>query len=173
MSLCDLGVKDRPKKVKTAENKSIVSEYICNSPEDTFRLGESLGETLKGGEMVLLYGGLGAGKTLFTKGILNALAFEVDEVTSPSFTLVNLYETTQFDVFHIDLWRLNVSAKTSDAVGLDEILEKENSVTVIEWADHLGDYRLPGSHIKVFIEGDGGESRKIAIHHNEGAKAVR
>lgn len=158
--------------MKTDESKNIESEYICKTPEDTFELGESLGETLKGGEMVLLYGGLGVGKTLFTKGILNALGFDVDEVTSPSFTLVNLYRAPEIDVFHIDLWRLNVSANAAEAVGLDDILENDNAVTIIEWADRLGDYPVPENNIKVVIKGDGGEPRKIAIHHNTAQKAV-
>ena len=61
--------------------------YICETPQATFDLGEKFGERLRGGEIVLLSGGLGAGKTLFTKGILHALDYDVDEVTSPSFTL--------------------------------------------------------------------------------------
>src|SRR5438876_10047115 len=83
--------------------------FVCRSPEETFELGEKLGGKLHGGEAVLLTGGLGAGKTLMTKGILNALDFDVDDVTSPSFTLVNLYKTQKFDVYHIDLWRLDAS----------------------------------------------------------------
>ena len=69
--------------------------------------------------------GLGAGKTLFTKGILNALDFDIDEVTSPSFTLVNLYKTEKFNVYHIDLWRLDEGTDMPFADGLDDILEDE------------------------------------------------
>ncbi len=75
----------------------MISEYNCRSPEETFDLGEKLGESLQGGEMILLSGGLGAGKTLLTKGILYALDYDIDEVTSPSFTLVNLYKA-KFEV---------------------------------------------------------------------------
>ena len=105
-------------------------ELICRIPDDTFALGERLGgESLQAGDVVLLYGGLGAGKTLLTKGILNALDFDIDEVTSPSFTLVNLYKTKSFDVYHIDLWRLDGPADAATAVGLHEILENEKAVT--------------------------------------------
>ncbi|CAN5846425.1 hypothetical protein BH20ACI4_BH20ACI4_07330 [soil metagenome] len=83
-------------KFKVQSSKSEV--YVCETPEDTFDLGEFLGNKLSGGDTVLLFGDLGAGKTLFTKGILYALDFDVDEVTSPSFTLVNLYKTERFDV---------------------------------------------------------------------------
>lgn len=138
-------------------------EVICNSPEDTFALGERLGASLAGGDVLLLYGGLGAGKTLLTKGILNELDYDIDKVTSPSFTLVNLYKTEKFDVYHIDLWRLDAAMDVASAVGLEEILENENAVTIIEWADRLGDLSLTNNTIKVTIDGDGDEPRRVLI----------
>lgn len=138
---------------------------ICITPDDTFALGESVGASLAGGEVILLYGGLGAGKTLFTKGIVNALGFDIDEVTSPSFTLVNLYKTARFGVYHIDLWRLDRGSDPAAAVGLGEILENENAVTIIEWADHLGDVSFANRTIRVAIDGDGELSRQISISH--------
>ncbi len=122
----------------------MISEYICESPEETFDLGEKLGESMQGGEMILLSGGLGAGKTLLTKGILYALDYEVDEVTSPSFTLVNLYKA-KFDVYHIDFWRLDENSDVAFAVGLDEILEDEAAVVIIQWAERLKILALPDS----------------------------
>jgi tRNA threonylcarbamoyladenosine biosynthesis protein TsaE len=118
---------------------------------------------LQGGEAVLLSGGLGAGKTLLTKGILNALDFDVDEVTSPSFTLVNLYKTENFDVYHIDFWRLDGNFDAAFAVGLDEIFEDETAVVIIEWAERLQDFSFPAEIFNVKIEGDGDEPRKILI----------
>ncbi len=141
-------------------------ETICKTPDDTFALGESLGATLTSGDVVQLFGGLGAGKTLLTKGMLNALDYDIDEVTSPSFTLVNLYKTAKLDVYHIDLWRLDGGIDVAPAVGLEEILENENVVTIIEWADRLGELRFPNKTIKVTIEGDGDESRRIAVERN-------
>lgn len=138
-------------------------ELICRLPDETFELGRQLGESLNGGEVVLLYGGLGAGKTLLTKGVMNALDFNVDEVTSPSFSLVNLYQTGRFDVYHIDLWRLDAANNAASAVGLEEILENEKAVTIIEWADRLGDFRFPNRSISITIEGDGDEPRKVTI----------
>ncbi|HRI02883.1 MAG TPA: tRNA (adenosine(37)-N6)-threonylcarbamoyltransferase complex ATPase subunit type 1 TsaE [Pyrinomonadaceae bacterium] len=138
-------------------------EVICNSPDDTFAIGERLGASLTGGDVILLYGGLGAGKTLLTKGILNVLEFDIDEVTSPSFTLVNLYKTATFDVYHIDLWRLDSGMDVASAVGLEEILENENAVTIIEWADRLGEISFTNNTIKVTIVGDGDEPRRISV----------
>ena len=136
---------------------------VTNSPDETFAAGDDLGRSLRAGDVVLMTGGLGAGKTLFAKGVLNAVGFDIDEVTSPSFTLVNLYQTGQFDVYHIDLWRLDVAANPAEAVGLDEILENPKAVTLIEWADRLVDLNVPNHTINVSIKGDGDEPRQIEI----------
>ena len=140
----------------------MTGEYICKSPEETFDLGERLGVHLRGGEMILLSGGLGAGKTLFTKGILFALDYDIDEVTSPSFTLVNLYKA-KFDVYHIDFWRLEEDTDVAFAVGLDEILEDETAVVIIEWAERLQKFNFPNKTFVVKIDGDGDDARKISV----------
>lgn len=135
----------------------------CKTPEDTFALGEQLGERLAAGDVVLLKGGLGAGKTLFTKGILNDIGFDIDEVTSPSFTLVNLYKTEDFDVYHIDLWRIDENSDAAFGVGLDEILENERALVIIEWPERLGGYLFRKPPVEVNIEGAGDDIRKISI----------
>jgi tRNA threonylcarbamoyladenosine biosynthesis protein TsaE len=142
--------------------QSSTSEYVCQSPEETFDLGEILGKNLRGGEIVLLSGGLGAGKTLFTKGILFALDFDVDEVTSPSFTLVNLYRA-KFDVYHIDFWRLEDIENVAAAVGLNEILEDEAAIVIAEWSERLKETAFPNKIIRVSIRGDGDEPRRIRV----------
>ncbi|MDQ4122012.1 MAG: tRNA (adenosine(37)-N6)-threonylcarbamoyltransferase complex ATPase subunit type 1 TsaE [Acidobacteriota bacterium] len=149
-------------KFEVQNSNSPFDRFVCESPEDTFALGEKFAESLRGGETVLLRGGLGAGKTLFVKGAMNALDFDVDEVTSPSFTLVNLYPA-RFDVYHIDLYRIERNA--AFAVGLDEILENETAVVFIEWAERLGDYPLPEKTIEIVIQGDGDEPRRITINY--------
>jgi tRNA threonylcarbamoyladenosine biosynthesis protein TsaE len=136
---------------------------ICSSPEETFAAGEKLGGDLCAGDVVLLTGGLGAGKTLFIKGVVNALEYDIDEVTSPSFTLVNLYRTELLDVYHIDLWRLESSSNPAEAVGLDEILENPRAITLIEWAERLEDLNVANNIIRVSICGDGDDPRHIDI----------
>lgn len=137
------------------------------SPDETFSIGESVGQGLSGGEVLLLTGGLGAGKTVFTKGVLNALGYDIDEVTSPSFTLVNLYKTEQFDVYHIDLWR----SETGDAafsVGLAEIIDDEAAVVILEWAERLGKFDFDGRRVyRITISGDGDDVRTIDIRPKE------
>lgn len=141
-------------------------QYVCHSPEETFDLGVQIGDKLQGGEVILLEGGLGAGKTLLTKGILYSLDFDTDEVTSPSFTLVNRYDA-KFTVFHLDLWRIEENA--AFAVGLDELLEEENAIVIIEWAERLGNFSVAIKVIRVKIEGDGDDARKVSINR-EGIK---
>ena len=136
---------------------------ISNSPEETFAEGEKLGAALNGGEVILLTGGLGAGKTLFTKGVLSGIGYDVDEVTSPSFALVNLYKTERFDVFHIDLWRTDGAEDIAFSVGLAEILEDETAVVIVEWADQLGTFEFERDVFRVNIDGDGDVPREIQI----------
>ncbi|MCC6327182.1 MAG: tRNA (adenosine(37)-N6)-threonylcarbamoyltransferase complex ATPase subunit type 1 TsaE [Acidobacteria bacterium] len=140
---------------------------ISNSPDETFLLGGRLGRELRGGDVVLLRGGLGAGKTLLAKGIVQALGFDVDEVTSPSFALVNLYKTAEHNIYHIDLWRIDEKSDAAFAVGLDEILEDPAAIVIIEWAERLGNVGLPARVISIEIEGDGDEPRQITIDFAE------
>jgi tRNA threonylcarbamoyladenosine biosynthesis protein TsaE len=149
---------------EAAANPTIIGgELLCTSPEDTFALGERIGRGLNGGEVILLFGGLGAGKTLLAKGILHGIGFDSNEVTSPSFTLVNLYQAERFDVYHIDLWRLDAGNDAAAAVGLDDMLENESAVKIIEWADRLHDGDLPEGAVSIHIKGDGDEPREIRI----------
>lgn len=157
-------------KPKIKDQKSKTEIFVCKTPQETFDLGEKFGEKLRGGEMVLLEGGLGAGKTLFTKGILYALDFDVDEVTSPSFTLVNLYKTEKFDVYHIDFWRLDSNSDVAFAVGLEDILEDETAVVICEWSEHLKKKSFLKKVFRVKIEGDGDDWRKIFIENNFGSE---
>jgi len=152
-------------KTKTSnatDENSKTATYICETPQATFDLGESLGDDLRGGEIILLSGGLGAGKTLFTKGVLYALDYDVREVTSPSFTLVNLYRA-KFDVYHIDFWRLDAVEDVAAAVGLGEILEDESAIVIAEWSERLKETAFGNKIIRVLIEGDGDDTRRVTI----------
>jgi tRNA threonylcarbamoyladenosine biosynthesis protein TsaE len=145
-----------------AETSLLSGRRASRSPEETFEIGAEIGASLRGGEIILLDGPLGAGKTIIVKGIASALDFDVDEVTSPSFTLVNLYNA-RLKLYHLDLYRLPEGARAAHAVDLDELLADEGAVLVIEWAERLGRYPLPPPVLHVSISGDGEAPRDINI----------
>ena len=137
-------------------------EVISHNESETFDLGERLGLELRGGEIILLDGPLGAGKTMFVKGIASALGIDKADVTSPSFTLVNPHPGRLL-LYHIDLYRLDEGATAAHAVDLDEILTDESAVVIIEWAERLGRYPLPENVWRISISGDGDEPRRIQL----------
>ena len=130
-------------------------QFETHSPNDTLSLGEKIGRHLEAGDIVLLFGDLGAGKTTLTQGIARGLGVAKEEyVRSPSFTLVNEYPG-KVPVFHIDLYRIASSQELED-LGLEEVFSSEG-VSIVEWAE------------KLFIREDDsipllGIERWIAIH---------
>jgi tRNA threonylcarbamoyladenosine biosynthesis protein TsaE len=139
-----------------------LGEFTSESQEQTFNFGHQVGARLEGGEILLLSGPLGAGKTVFVKGICAALGIDEEDVTSPSFTLVNPY-AGRLQLYHLDLYRLDEGATAAHAVDLDDLLADEKAVIVIEWAERMGAYPLPENVWQVTISGDGDDPRRIAI----------
>lgn len=137
-------------------------EWISHSVEETFELGAGLAEQFTGGEIVLLDGPLGAGKTIFVKGIASRLNINVDEVNSPSFTLVNPHQG-RLTLYHLDLYRLDEGLGAAHRVDLQELLADEQAVIVIEWAERISGYRWPSVVWRVRISGDGEEPRRVSI----------
>ncbi len=120
-------------------------DVISRSPEQTRRIGMRLGAMLKSGDVVHLSGDLGAGKTTFIQG-LNAGWGSLDQVTSPTFVLVNVYR--RYDgqqLFHLDAYRLSGAAEAED-LDLDAMLE--SGVVVVEWAERIQS-ALPPEHLLV------------------------
>lgn len=137
-------------------------EWLSQSAAATFELGEKIGTQLSGGEVLLIDGPLGAGKTVFVKGLAAALGIDPEEVTSPSFTLVNPY-AGRLPLLHVDLYRLDEGAAAAHAVDLEELLSEERAVIVIEWAERLGKYPLHVNAWRIAISGDGAATRTISI----------
>ena len=138
------------------------SEWQSHDADETFALGKQIGSQLTGGEILLLNGPLGAGKTVFVKGLAAALDIDPEEVTSPSFTLVNPYKG-RLPLFHIDLYRLAEGSAAAHAVDLEELLNDEQAVVVIEWAERMGNYPLPSNVWRITISGDGEGTRTISM----------
>jgi tRNA threonylcarbamoyladenosine biosynthesis protein TsaE len=137
-------------------------EFKTSDAAETFALGKQIGAQLIGGEVLLLNGPLGAGKTVFVKGLAAAFDIDPEEVTSPSFTLVNPY-VGRLPLFHIDLYRLDEGAAAAHAVDLEELLIDERAVIVIEWAERLRNYPLTADVWRINISGDGEAARRISI----------
>lgn len=134
--------------------------WLTHSAEETFELGYQLGEELSASTLILLAGNLGAGKTVFSKGLAAGLDIDPANVTSPTFTLVNEY-TGRLNLVHLDLYRLPSGVESAYSLGLTEILAS-NAVTVIEWAEKLRGFPLPpGYHIQISYIGD--QDRSIEI----------
>jgi tRNA threonylcarbamoyladenosine biosynthesis protein TsaE len=143
-------------------NEAMSEEWISSSPEETFQLGKKLAQHLKGGEILLLTGELGAGKTVFVKGLASGMGIDAEEVTSPSFTLVNPHEG-RLPLYHLDLYRLTDGVAAAAAVDLDELFRDTSAVIVVEWADRLGSYPLPPGYWLISISGDGDDPRTIQV----------
>ena len=115
------------------------AEFTCyrevRGPAETFRLAEKLAGLLRGGEIILLHGSLGSGKTCFTQGLCRGLDVS-QEVVSPTFTLVNTY-TGRLLVHHLDFYRIEPGADMAD-IGVPEILDQvwdRRAVAVVEWPE--------------------------------------
>jgi tRNA threonylcarbamoyladenosine biosynthesis protein TsaE len=130
---------------------------LSGSREDTYKIGNKLGKKLKPGDVVALLGELGSGKTVFTSGI--AAAFNINNVHSPTFTIVNEYNAG-INFYHFDAYRISESDWID--CGFDEYLDGEG-ICVIEWADNIKNV-LPDNLIKVtFTRKENPDLREISI----------
>ena len=132
-------------------------EVTTDSESGTSAAGERLARRLAAGDVVLLFGELGAGKTAFVRGLARGLGAEPDDVSSPTFTLVQEYRGGRLPLYHVDLYRLE-PAEIAD-LGLDEMIDGDG-VVAIEWADRWRD--RPNDAIEVTIRDAGDNRRTIA-----------
>ena len=135
------------------------SEFISHNTAETEAFAEQLTKGLCGGEVLLLHGELGAGKTHFVKGLAKGLGVD-DVVTSPTFALHNTY-CGRLTLNHFDFYRIESSEEVA-ILGLDEFFYDKNAVAAIEWSENVKDL-LPRSCISVTIEKLGDDTRKITV----------
>jgi len=138
-------------------------KVICKNEVETWALSRKLAEKLIPGDVVLLTGTLGAGKTSFVKGVTEALGGSTRDVTSPTFTLVKTYQCNSpviKHIYHVDLYRLE--KEEQEELALADILEDAEGVILVEWAEKLssdtpiGTYRVSIKHLQ-------NDSREILI----------
>ncbi len=144
---------------------------ITHSDAETKELGKQIATTLTGGDVVCLYGELGAGKTTLVKGLAEALGI-TETITSPTFTLMNVYRIiktlkhknikTIKNLVHIDTYRLK-SADELVEIGVEDYLGQPNTITIVEWPEKITEL-LDGKQIlEIKIEHGKGDERKIEI----------
>jgi len=137
-------------------------EYVCQTVDETERVGQALGQGLRGGEVVLLFGPLGAGKTQFVRGVAVGLGHDAAAVSSPSYALINEYRGA-VTLYHVDLYRITTTDLPD--LGLEELYGQRH-IVVIEWAERLEEAGWDlGSSILVEIDyhPDAPDARVISV----------
>ena len=133
-------------------------QHVTDSELATGLVGEALARTLKPGDVVLLYGELGAGKTAFVRGMARGVGADPEEVSSPTFTLVQEYAGSSATLYHVDLYRL--APAEIDDLGLEDLVAGDG-IVAIEWADRWRG--RPDDVIEVALDDRGDEQRLIRI----------
>lgn len=142
-----------------------VCQWVTKSPQETFALGQALGQVLRGGDFLALTGPLGAGKTHLVKGIAAGLGVLDDEpVVSPTFVLIREYRG-RLKLYHIDAYRLHGPAELL-SLGLDEIIAEPDAVTALEWADRVTG-AIPAGACWIELEHLGRRVRRVCVRWDE------
>ncbi len=135
-----------------------MQEIILNSEAETIALGRKIAQHLKIGDILVLTGELGSGKTKLTEGILTYFGLQ-NEISSPTFTIVNEYQAEKFPIYHLDVYRLENSDEFL-AIGGEEYFEK--GVSIIEWGEIIEDV-LPPNYIHIVFSRDLEEENKRKV----------
>ena len=136
--------------------------FESNSEKDTFDLGRQIGEKAVPGDVYTLVGDLGVGKTVFTKGLAKGLGIE-EPVSSPTFTIVQIYEEGRMPLYHFDVYRIG-DVEEMEEIGYEDCIYGEG-VSLIEWADLIEEI-LPEHYVEIKIEKDPGRDfdyRRITV----------
>lgn len=133
-------------------------EIYLQDSAATEALGKLLGRHAADGDVFCLTGDLGAGKTLLSKGVAEALGVSSEDVTSPTFAIMNVYQGTELEVRHFDLYRLNRPEELED-IGFDEYAGGDG-VTLIEWAELFSE-QLPEEYLQITLRLDGAGRRAV------------
>lgn len=142
------------------------SRITLSSPDDTTALARRMGAVLRPGDVLLLSGGIGAGKTHFARALIQSLQDVPEDVPSPTFTLVQVYDTTAGELWHSDLYRLSHPDEVVE-LGLNEAFE--DAVCLVEWPDRLGDLAPEDALNMTFSMTEGAGERLLDLRWATGA----
>lgn len=134
-------------------------EFICKNEKQTKKFAKKFAKKLNGGEIILLIGDLGAGKTTFTKSVAKYLKIK-EHITSPTFTMVNEYHSGRLVLYHFDMYRIEDDSEARE-IGLEEYFNS-NAVCMIEWPERI-ERLLPKNRIEIKIEKIDETSRKFIV----------
>lgn len=142
----------------------LIKEFHTSSAEETIELGKKIGSCLTGGEIIAYRGGLGAGKTTFTRGLAMGMGLE-DNVSSPTFAIVNEYHGKGLSLYHFDMYRI-MGAESLETTGFYDYMS-DSSVIAAEWSENIAD-ALDDDTIVIEFEQSGECERKITLHAPKG-----
>lgn len=125
-----------------------MSLFISNSEDETLKYAAQFAQSLKQGDIVALHGTLGTGKTVFSKGVIRALCQNNTDVPSPTFTIVQSYDSEKGTLYHFDFYRLK-NPEEAYEIGIEDAFT--DGICLIEWPDKIGPL-LPKKHIDVFFK---------------------
>ncbi len=148
----------------------VILQVLSTAPEETTAMAERLGPLLEPGDVVLLSGDVGAGKTHFCRSLIQGLLPIPEDVPSPTYTLIQTYDGPECEIVHADLYRLG-SVDEIEELGLLEAFQ--NAITLIEWPDRLGAYSPDDALSLEFATQTGDNARLITIRATQNAWAER
>ncbi len=137
----------------------VLMKVISQSPEDTQKLAEKIGQQLKGGEVIELVSDLGGGKTTFVRGLARGTGSS-DHVSSPTFTISKVYKSKDLELHHFDFYRLPDPGLMEHEI--KDVLDDPHTAIVVEWADVLA-HVLPADRLTIHITSTGDEQREFTI----------
>ncbi|MDD7202266.1 MAG: tRNA (adenosine(37)-N6)-threonylcarbamoyltransferase complex ATPase subunit type 1 TsaE [Sphaerochaetaceae bacterium] len=134
-------------------------QFVSHTPEETLEIGRAIGAKCKSGTVISLRGSLGAGKTVIAKGVAEALGIK-DAIVSPTFTLIQEYQGTKLQMFHMDLYRLS-GTDEFEMIGGEEMLYGK-AVVLIEWSEKIEEM-LPEGTVFITIDIQPNQDRAITV----------
>lgn len=142
--------------------------FHTNSPEETIEVGKQIGRCLKGGEVIAYKGDLGAGKTTFTRGLAMGMGLE-DNVSSPTFAIVNEYHGSGLSLYHFDMYRIS-GGEALETTGFFDYMS-DDAVIAAEWSENIEDELDPKSTIVIELRNENGsDERTITLTAEDGGE---